>query len=106
VEYVREQSGRPQLPITGSAHKATVVRDPSTATVLASLDMAAEGGGAALLDRRHDLEVLKAQVPGMDGPIGGAGGPEDVGDLKRRAHRLIRQVVPDPRQRYAVCLAG
>ena len=52
------------------------------AAVRAGLDMTAEGGGAAVLDRRHDLEVLKAQVPSMGGPISGAGSTEDIGDLE------------------------
>ena len=69
---------------------------------MASLDVAAEGGVAARLDRRHDLEVLEVQMPGMDGPIGGSSGPEDVDDLKRGAHRLSPRVAPDPRQSYAV----
>ena len=80
-----------QLPITGSAHKAGVVGDPPVAAVLASLDMTAQGCRAAMLDRRHDLELLKAQVPGMGGPISGAGGAEDIGDLERGAHRLSRR---------------
>ena len=60
------------------------------AAVLACLDMTAEGRGAAMLDRRHDLELMKAQVSGMGGPISGASGTEDVGDLERGAHRLSR----------------
>ena len=35
------------------------------AAVLAALHMAAERGGAALLDGRHDLELTEAQVPGL-----------------------------------------
>ena len=62
------------------------------AAVLASLDMTAQGRGAAMLDRRHDLELMKAQVSGMGGPISGAGGTEDIGDLERGAHRLRRRV--------------
>ena len=58
------------------------------AAVLASFDMTTQGGGAAMLDRRHDLEMLKAQVPGMGGPISGAGSTEDIGDLERGPHRL------------------
>jgi len=58
------------------------------ATVLASLDVTAQGRRAAMLDRRHDLELMKAQVPGMGGPISGAGGTEDIGNLDRGAHRL------------------
>ena len=58
------------------------------AAVRAGLEMTAEGGGAAVLDRRHDLELLQAQVPGLGGTVGGTGGPQDVGDLERGAHRL------------------
>ena len=69
-------------------------------TVLAGLDMTAQSRRAALLDRRHDLELMKAQVSGMGGPIIGAGGAEDVGDLERGAHRLSR------RERPRVCSLG
>ena len=62
------------------------------AAVLAGLDVAAEGRSAAMLDRRHDLELMKAQVTGMGGPISGAGSTEDIGDLERGAHRLSRRV--------------
>ena len=61
------------------------------AAVLAGLDMTAEGGGAAVLDRRHDLKLMQAQVPGLGGAISGAGGSEDIGDLERGAHRLSRR---------------
>ncbi len=56
------------------------------AAVLAPLDVAAEGGGAASLDGRHDLELAKADVTGMGRPKGGSVATEDVGDLQRRAH--------------------
>jgi len=69
-----------------------VVGDPPMAAVFASLDMTAKGCRAAMLDRRHDLEMLEAQVAGMGGPISGAGGTEDIGDLERGAHRLSRRV--------------
>jgi hypothetical protein len=29
-------------------------------------------------------------VPGLDGPVGGSGGAQDVRDLERGAHRLSR----------------
>ena len=57
------------------------------AAVLAALDVAAEGGSAAGLDRRHDLELAEADVPGMGGSPGGPVSAEDVGDLERGAHR-------------------
>ena len=50
--------------------------------VFTSLDMTAQSRRAAMLDRRHDLELMKAQVSGMGGPISGASGTEDVGDLE------------------------
>ena len=65
---------------------AGIVGDPPLAAVLASLDVTAQGRGAAMLDRRHDLELMEAQVTGMGGPISGAGGTEDIGDLERGAH--------------------
>jgi hypothetical protein len=71
---------------------AAVVGDPPMAAVLASLDMTAQGRSAAMLDRRHDLELMKAQVSGMGGPISGAGSTEDIRDLERGAHRLSRRV--------------
>ena len=40
-----------QLPITGSAHKTTIIGDPKVAAVLAAFDVAAECGVAAVLDR-------------------------------------------------------
>ena len=57
---------------------------PAVLAVLAGLDMTAQSRRAAMLDRGHDLELLKAQVSGMGGPISGAGGTEDVGDLRAR----------------------
>jgi hypothetical protein len=33
-------------------------------------------------------------VPGMGDPISGAGGAEDIGDLKRGAHRLSCLALP------------
>ena len=65
---------------------AGVVGDPPLAAVLAGLDVTAQRRGAAVLDRRHDLELRQAQMPGMGGPVGGPGSAEDVGDLDRGAH--------------------
>jgi len=52
------------------------------AAVLAGLDMTAQSRRAAMLDRRHHLELMQAQVPGPGVPISGAGSTENVGDLE------------------------
>jgi len=58
------------------------VGDPPVPAVGAGLDMPAQRGGAAVLDRRHDLELLQAQMPGMGSPISWPGGTQDIGDLE------------------------
>jgi hypothetical protein len=55
------------------------------AAILAALDMAAEGGRAALLDRRHDLELTQAHMPGIDPASGGSMAAKEFGDLQPRA---------------------
>jgi hypothetical protein len=53
-------------------------QEPPVAAVLASLDMTADGPRCKL-DSRHDIELKKAHVSGMDGPIPneyGAGFPK------------------------------
>lgn len=58
--------------------------------------MAAQRGGAAGLDRRHDLELDEAQMPGMGRPIGGPGSAKDVGDLERGTHQFSRGATCPP----------
>ena len=65
---------------------AGVVGDAPLAAVRAGLDVTAKGRGAAVLDRRHHLELGEAQMPGMGGPVGGPCCAEDVGNLDRGAH--------------------
>ena len=74
---------------------AGVVGDAAVAAVLARLDMAAERGGAAGLDRRHHLQLAEAQMAGMGRAPGGAVAMEDVCDLQRRAahRRRVRRPV-------------
>jgi len=60
----------------------TVIGDPPVPTVGAGLDVTAHHGGAAMLDRRHDLELVQAQMPGVCRPVRRAGSAEDVGDLE------------------------
>jgi len=75
-----------RLPINKFAHKAAVVGDAAVAAALAALDVAAQGGGAAGLDGRHDLELGEADVIGMGRPPGGSVTAEDVGDLESGSH--------------------
>jgi hypothetical protein len=76
---------------------ARVVGDPAVAAVLAALDMTAEDGRAAVLDRRHHLELAEAHMPGMSSAPGGAVVMEDVRDLQlRAAHR------PPARRRVSI----
>ncbi len=73
---------------------AGVVGDPQMAAVVAALDMAAECGGATMLDRRHDLQLRQTYVPGAAHPERRPGDAQDVGDLDRGAHRLSRAKPP------------
>jgi hypothetical protein len=66
---------------------ATVIGDPPVPAVSAGLDMTAHRSGTTLLDRRHDLELVQAEVPGMHGTIRRSCCSEDVGDLDGGAHR-------------------
>ena len=61
---------------------AAVIGDPPVPAVLAGLDMTTQGRGAAVLDRRHHLQLEQTQVPGMGGPISWASTAEDIGDLE------------------------
>ena len=69
---------------------AAVVGDANEATFVTSVDVAAESCGATGLDRRHDLELVQAQVPGMSTPVRRACGTEDVRDLERGAQGVNR----------------
>jgi hypothetical protein len=53
--------------------------------VLAGVDVTAECCRAAVLDRRHDLELGQVQVAGLGGTIAGPFSSEDIGDLDRGA---------------------
>ena len=78
---------------------AGIVGDADLAAILTGLDMAAEGCGAAGLDRRHHLELAETEMAGMGRTPGGAMTMEDVGDLQRRAahrRRVTRPAAPRP----------
>ena len=76
-----------QLPITGFAHKAGVVGDlrVTALLVLAACDMAAERCRAAVLDRRHHLELLEADMTGIGLTPCRSMVAEDIRDLQHRA---------------------
>ena len=71
-----------QLPITGSAHKTTVVCDGDVCTILTARDMPTESRGAAALDRAHHLQLAEAQVADVGATPGGSVVAEDVRDLE------------------------
>src|SRR6195256_5301498 len=79
---------RHALALGAMAVAARVVGDPAVAAILATLDMAAEGGRAALLDRRHHLELAEAYMLGIGSAPVGPVAMKDVRDLQpRAAHR-------------------
>ncbi len=61
---------------------ARVVGDVPVAALRAGRHVPAERLRPAGLDRRHDLELGQADMPGMGPPPRGAVGAEDVGDLQ------------------------
>ena len=72
-------------PLQFTPHKTRVVGDAAVAAVLAALDMAAESSRAALLNRRHDLELTQAHMPGIGSAPVGSMAMKDVCDLQPRA---------------------
>jgi hypothetical protein len=79
-----------QLPITGSAHKTTVVGDRGVCTVLAACDMPTESRGAAVLDGAHHLQLAEAHVASVGIAPGGSVVAEDVRDLESRTGHECR----------------
>ena len=61
---------------------AAVVGNALMPAVLTGIDVTAERRRAAVLDRRHDLELDQAQVSCLGGTIAGTFGSEDIGDLE------------------------
>src|SRR6516165_7477839 len=76
------------LTLWAMAITARVVSDAAVAAILAALDMAAECGRAALLNRRDDLELTQAHMPGIGPAPVCSMAMKDVCDLQpRAAHR-------------------
>ena len=70
----------------------------------ASRHMPAERLGPAGLDRRHDLELGQADMPGIGPPPRGAVGAEDVSDLQRGPGHVIRALLQPASQRLILKL--
>jgi hypothetical protein len=64
---------------------AGIVGDAFVRAVMAALDVSAERGGAAGLDRRHDLQLAEAHVTGVALSPRRPMGAKDVGDLQGRS---------------------
>ena len=56
------------------------------AAVFTGFDMATKRGGATLLDRRHHLQLMQAEMPGVRGSVSWSGNAKDVGNLERGGH--------------------
>jgi hypothetical protein len=69
---------------------AGVVGNGRIGAVLAARDMAAEGCRAAVLDRRHHLQLLKADMAGVGSAPCRAMVAEDTRNLQRRARHARR----------------
>jgi hypothetical protein len=61
---------------------ATVVGNALMPAVLAGIDVAAKRSRAAVLDRRHHLELGQAEMTRLNGTVAGAFSSEDIGDLE------------------------
>src|SRR5260370_2318302 len=71
---------RRALTLRAVAVAAGIVGDAFVRAVLAALDMSAERGCAANLDRRHDLQLAEADMAGVGFPPGRPMSAKDVGD--------------------------
>jgi len=84
------------LTLRAVAIAAGVVDDARMRAVFAALDVSAERGGAASLDRRHDLQLAKADMACVGDAPRRAMGAKDVGDLQRRPrHAALSQAGGD-----------
>ena len=72
------------LTLRAVAIAAGVVDDARMGAVFATLDVAAERGGASGLDRRHDFQLTEADMIGVGYAPRRAMGAKDVGDLQGR----------------------
>src|ERR1700746_1177342 len=86
-----------------------VVSDAAVAAILAALDMPAERGRAALLDRRHDLELTEAHMSGVGpAPVGPMAMNDVCAPQLRAAHRrpATLRIAASPRSRVRAGRVG
>ena len=86
AKYAKTRAIRRQLPITGSAHKATVVGDRREAArrILAARDVPPEYRRAAVLDCAHHLQLPEAHVAAIGVAPSGAMVAEDIRNFQGR----------------------
>ena len=91
VGLAGDEPGAGGRPLTARAVSvaAGVIGDPPVPAVGAGLDVSAHDGGPAGLYRRHDLELVEAQMPGAGSPVRRTGSAEDVGNLDGGAHGSV-----------------
>jgi len=66
---------------------AGIIGDASMVAIFAGLDMTAEGGGPAQLDRGHDAALHATEMTGLGNAIGRAMAPENIRHLQSGTHR-------------------
>src|ERR687892_2145406 len=83
-----------------------VVPKGVVAAILAAFDMPTERGRAALLDRRHDLELPQAYMSGIGSAPVGPVAMKDVCDLQPRAAHGRRAILRVSTSRRSIARAG
>ena len=81
---LQPSSGGGGLTLGTMAVAAGIIGDARVRAVLAALDMTAERGGAAMFDRRHDLQLGETDMAGVGLAPVRTMGVKNVGDLKTR----------------------
>jgi hypothetical protein len=85
--FVEPSPRRGRLALRAVAVAAGIVGDALVRAVLAALDMAAERGSPASLDRRHHFQLGEARVTGVGLAPRRPMGANDVGDLQTAIRR-------------------
>jgi hypothetical protein len=78
-------------PLDRTSHKARVVGDALVSAGVALFDMAAEGRGAAQLDRAHRAPLRTTESTGVALPVLRPTAAEDVRHRKCRTHDRVQK---------------